>query len=70
MDSDLFREVQMGLRSRSRREWCRMSKEIPDVSESWLYQVASGKYKSSPTHQRLQSVALYLRSHPVESVAA
>jgi transcriptional regulator with XRE-family HTH domain len=55
---DLFREVQAGLAAR-KEQW----QEIADgagVSRSWIYQVASGLYRSAPSYKRLNAVRTYL----------
>ena len=44
--------------------------EVPDVSFSWLSQVARGKYQSEPTYSRLRSVADHLKKKPSPSKKA
>ena len=60
MENELLNEVQQGLRA-NKTEWSRIADEVPEVSRSWCYQVATGKYKSSPAYKRLQAVAAWLR---------
>jgi hypothetical protein len=60
MDDDLFREVQAGLAAR-RDDWNKIAADLaPLVSRSWIYQVATGIYRSAPSYHRLQAVKTYL----------
>lgn len=60
---DLLEYVQAELAAR-KSQWRQIADSVPKVSYSWVYQVGSGKYESTPNYGRLQAVAEYLRSTP------
>lgn len=69
MEADLLTEVQAALNAR-RGDWKRIATEIDGVSYSWVWQVGSGNYKSSPSYERLRKVREWLRSNPVQQKTA
>ena len=65
--NDLLIEVQTGLAKR-KGQWRQIADEVEGVSFSWIAQVGRGKYESSPTYDRLQAVASWLRENPIPHV--
>lgn len=66
MTEDLYDYVRQSLKGR-RSLWRQMATDLaPDVSYSMISKIGSGEYKSSPSYNKLQAMAAYLRS--IESV--
>lgn len=61
---DLKSEVVRELKARDSDEWREIAAAVPKVSFSMVYQLATGKYKSAPTYDRLAGIDAWLKKHP------